>query len=490
MQRPKVSIKTAVKVKVDYQSATSINKIRLPGLLTSQGLLISLLQYLSEKKRSNSWRTKVTFSVSILLDFIAMSGIAFDHPTTLLRSFRTALVTGTIDLDLKDPTGLYWPCRTQQEADDIIMLLTGYTDWLLTEPGHSGVIMNPIREATSHEQKLNWCAYHHRQDSKLLSHLTSDEEREKNRFRREVSREKGEPLLLEEVKRFPKEHFNTLLDEGFIVASSRSLDKHLRTDYKSQAMTLLMNAGGVRKSELFHIYLDDIDVDTERGEAIVRIHHPSSGLSPEPGYKNRQDYLLKKFRIKPRTDYLKSESLHAGWKAPTTNKRKFFRVEFYPPAKAQEFLLAFQNYLLYQRVDAKGRHPYAFTNTKGRPETIKNFQRLHTAAVNRIGLRCRKYDGTTEHGHRHAYGYRLAEAGFDQIDIQRSMHHAHPDSCLVYLHMTDEELRERMRAKVDSQRNPHAPRETTDPIDSKNSDTHPSGRTLASYRSMIGHRRR
>lgn len=479
MQTLRVTIKTAVKVKVDYRSPTSVKTIRLPGLLTSQGMLISLLQYLSEMKRSNSWRTRVTFAVSMLMDFISLSGIPFDSPITLLKSFRTALASGTIDLDLKDLTGLYWPSRTQQQADDIIMLLTGYTDWLLKQPGHSGHIMNPIREATSYEQKLNWCAYHHRQDSKLLSHLTSDEEREKNRFRREVSREKGEPLLLEEVKRFPKEHFNALLDKGFIIASSRSLDKHLRTDYKSQAMTLLMNAGGVRKSELFHIYLDDIDVDTERGEALVRIHHPSSGQSPEPGYKNRQDYLLRKFQIKPRTEYMKSESLHAGWKAPTTNRKKYFRVEFYPPAKAQEFLLAFQNYLLYQRADAKGRHPYAFTNSKGRPETIKNFQRLHTAAVQRIGLRCRKYDGTTEHGHRHAYGYRLSEAGFDQIEIQRSMHHAHPDSCLVYLQMTDDELRERMRAKLESNQN-----SATSPDLAEDEPNH-KGRPVASYRRIV-----
>lgn len=478
MQVLKIPALTTIKVKVEYQSPTRLNSIRLPGLMTSQGILISLLEYLSEKNRSNSWRAKVSFSVAMLMDFIALSGIPFDNPTTLLKSFRNALKTGTIDLNLEDPTSLYWPNRSQEHADDIVSLLTGYTEWLTKQPGHSGVVMNPIREATKHEEKLNWCAYHHRQDNKLLNHLTSDQERETVRFRREVGREKASPVILDEVKRFPQEHFNTLLDEGFVIASSRSEHKHLRTDYKSQAMAILLDAGGIRKSELFHIYLDDIEIDVEREEAIVRIHHPSKGLAPENGYKNREDYLLRKFRMKPRTAHLRSESLHAGWKAPTTNNRMFFVVDFFPPARSKEFLLAFKNYLLYQRADANDRHPFAFTNSKGRPETIKNFQRLHTAAVKRIGLVCSKYQGTSEHGHRHAYGYRLAENGFSQLDIQRSMHHAHPDSCLVYLHRTDQEVRELMRT-IESRNNIGQPNDKC-----KIGEVTVLGQSLASYRGI------
>lgn len=476
----KMPLLTAIKVKVEYQSPTRLKKIRLPALITSQGMLVSLLQYQSEKHRSNSWRAKVTSSVGMLLDYIALSGIPFDNPTTLLKSFRTALKTGTIDLNLEDPTGLYWPNRSQENADDIVSLLTGYTDWLTKQPGHSGVVMNPIREATKHEEKLNWCAYHHRQDNKLLSHLTSDQEREMNHFKREVGRERRSPLILDEVKRFPEKHFNTLLDEGFVIASSRSEHKHLRIDYKSQSMTLLMDAGGIRKSELFHIYLDDIEIDMERYEAIVRVHHPSKGRAPEKGYRDREDYLLRKFRMKPRTDYLKSESLHAGWKAPTTNKQMFFTIQFFPPSRSQEFLLAFQNYLLYQRVDAKGSHPFAFTNSKGRPETIKNFQRLHRSAVERIGLNCSKYEGTSEHGHRHAYGYRLGrkENEFTQTEIQRMLHHAHPDSCLVYLEKTDEERREQMRA-IESKNRP-----ASSANNDETAELGARGRPIASYRDI------
>ncbi|MCY1547278.1 hypothetical protein D9M68_833250 [compost metagenome] len=170
----------------------------------------------------------------------------------------------------------------------------------------------------------------------------------------------------------------------------------------------------------------------------------------EPSYGSRREYLAKRFARLPRTDYLKSERLHAGWKAPVlSSKEKFFKVEFFPPHKATEFLYAYRQYLLYQRVEPVNySHPYAFTNTKGHPETIKNFQRLHRDAVHRIGLVHKKSLGTTEHGHRHSYGYRLSIHGFTQVEIQKMMRHRNPNSCLVYLQSTSEDIRNKMEEKL------------------------------------------
>tara|TARA_B100000780_G_C20783000_1_gene310948 strand:- start:81 stop:386 length:306 start_codon:yes stop_codon:yes gene_type:complete len=98
-------------------------------------------------------------------------------------------------------------------------------------------------------------------------------------------------------------------------------------------------------------------------------------------------------------------------------------------------------------VEPKGSdfHPFAFTNQEGKPETIKNFQRLHKRAVEKIGLKCKKELGTTEHCHRHAYGYRLRKYGLDQVEIQKAMHHKSPTSCLVYIRPTNEDVRNKMR---------------------------------------------
>ena len=101
----------------------------------------------------------------------------------------------------------------------------------------------------------------------------------------------------------------------------------------------------------------------------------------------------------------------------------------------------------FQRVEPSPSnfHPFAFTNKEGKPESVKNFQRLHKRAVERIGLVCKKSQGTTEHGHRHAYGYRLRKFGLDQIEIQKAMHHKSPHSCLIYISPTNEDVRNKMR---------------------------------------------
>lgn len=266
---------------------------------------------------------------------------------------------------------------------------------------------------------------------------------------RQVQAHQRASIQVSTTKRFPANKIRQLLDFG-MVRPKAGIDQQGKpiADFKNQAITLLMHYGGVRKSEVFHLYLSDIHVDRQRSEAIVRIYHPGEGHSPDPRYRNRREYLSRRFGLKPRTDYTKSERLHSGWKAPLlTDKRKFFQVQFFPPEKAAEFLLVWREYLVHQRVEPNSfsDHPYAFTNSKGQPETLKNFQRIHADAVERIGLNHSKSAGTTEHGHRHAYGYRLAEHGFSQVEIQKAMHHKSPDSCLVYIQPTDDELRSRMK---------------------------------------------
>lgn len=439
---------SAAFIKVNYRSATTgMLPFPIQGLLTKFGVLLSLLQYHSECKKSVSTQGKINHAIKLLLNYISYSDISFNTPTILLRSFREALIHGTIDYLFYDPTGLYWCPRSNKAVNTIIANITHYTDWLARQPGHIGIINNPIRQATSSEEHLNWCAYHHRLDNSLLNHLQSSDGQAAVKYVREVGKLHEETTLIDEVKRFPEGMINTLIDDGLVVAGSTDSNGYPQPDYKCQAMTILMHYGSVRVSELFHIYLCDIDIDIERMEGVVRIYNPATGAAPEKGYSNRKDYLLRRYKLKPRTEYLKSECLHAGWKDPLLDHQdKYMEIRFFPPSKASEFLLAFRKYLIHQRVEPKHRqHPYAFTNSKGEPETRKNFRRLHAAAVKRIGLKRGKYHGTTEHGHRHAYGYRLAKAGFGKLDIQKAMHHKSPESCEVYTQPSSSDIRELMR---------------------------------------------
>ncbi|MNM38382.1 Phage integrase family protein [compost metagenome] len=435
-------------IKVRYRSTTTGHKGRIiQGLLTKHGVLLSLLQFHAETDGSSSGEAAINRAVKLLLDFTEQSNVPFYFAVDLMKAFRYALDHGTVDWKQEDPTELYWKPRQKKQVNRIIGYLTRYTDWLALQPNHNGVIANPIREARNHEQKLNWCAYHHRKNNSLLKHLKSETALNAIKYTREVGKLHEDTILVEEVKRFPENRFNDLIEKGFINSKVKDPSSSLYMDYKSQAMTYLMHYGGVRESELFHIYLSDIGIDEDRNEAVVRIYHPTEGKAPEKGYSNREDYLTRKYGIKPRTQYLKSESLHAGWKSPLLDHSdNYMDISFFPPSKAAEFLIIFQLYLKHQRVEPKrNAHPYAFTNEYGRPETKKNFRRRHIAAVRRIGLTSAKYMGTTEHGHRHAYGYRLFEHGFTQLDIQKMMHHKNPDSCLVYISKTSSEIREIMR---------------------------------------------
>lgn len=435
-------------IKVRYKSTTTgHNGQIIQGLLTKHGVLLSLLQFHAECNSSASGQHAVNNSVKLLLEFTEQCGIPFASAVQLMKAFRYALDHGTVDWRGEDPTELFWKPRPRKKVNRVIGYLTKYTDWLTNQPDHSGVVLNPIRNATTHEQKINWCAYHHKKDNSLLKHLTNNEVVEKLKYTREIGRLQEDTVHIDEVKRFPEGRFNDLIEKGFINPKVRDPRSKQYIDYKSQAMTYLMHFGGIRESELFHIYLSDIGIDQLRNEAVVRVYHPSEGKAPEPGYSNRKDYLNRKFGLKPRTKYLRGESLHAGWKNPILDHTdNYMEITFCPPSKAAEFLIIFQLYLKYQRVEPnRNSHPYAFTNAYGKPETKKNFRRRHCAAVKRIGLTSEKLLGTTEHGHRHSYGYRLFENGFTQINIQKMMHHKNPDSCLVYIQKTNSEIREIMR---------------------------------------------
>ncbi|RVT37067.1 site-specific integrase [Acinetobacter indicus] len=425
---------------VNYKDCTSQTTLVLPAILTESGILVSHLRYLAwNKVKSESWKEQSCYAIKLLLKYIN-SVPNINNATKVLKAFTEALITGTIDYATRtDPLDLYWRPRTISDANNLLSHITNYTDFLAMQDEYSTLRVNPFRKATTHEERLNWCAYYHKKINIFLNHLTKEDSSLQQV--RVVDSFDNHFIDCEYVVRFPEDQIERLLYLGF--------EKNGVIDYKSQAITMLMNYGGLRKSEVFHIFTSDITLNPNYPqEALVRVYHPVEGASPDPFFKNRSEYLLSKTSFKPRNKYVLTERLYAGWKSPSLHSQGLYlEVVFNPPEKAKEFLLIWANYLKYQRVEpAKDNpHPFAFTNTLGEPETLKNFQRLHKNAVERIGLQCKKNLGTTEHGHRHAYGFRARQAGLNQIETQYAMHHKNPTSCLVYTKPTSEEVQEKLR---------------------------------------------
>lgn len=422
---------------VNYKANQSALMVTLPAIFTEKGLLVSYLRFLySKRHRSQSWIERNVFAVELLLKFINAHINTSTSATEMLRSFVDTLCFGSIDNSNDDQSGLYWQSRKVEDVNVLLGHINFYCDYLDELHGHELPNLNPLRKATKAEERMRWCAYYKRQSNCFLNHL-SNPSKHQSSVVRNIQGPLNHLLAIESVHRFPEEHFERFLQYGFLNTRTGYMD------FGSLLIVMLMHYGGLRLSECFHIYTSDIAIDTKNGSAIVSVFHPSDGVSPEPGFSNRRDYLNSRFHQKPRNEYKRSHKLYSGWKQPLlTNRNLSFDVMLFPNSKASEFTWLLQQYLAV-RVD--GAHPYLFTNSKGEPESKKNFIQKHKRAVERVGLVSGKHLGTSQHSHRHSYGYRLATSGFNQLEIQKAMHHKSPDSCLVYIKPQDKEIRDKAR---------------------------------------------
>ncbi|MCY1303599.1 hypothetical protein D9M70_533130 [compost metagenome] len=187
----------------------------------------------------------------------------------------------------------------------------------------------------------------------------------------------------------------------------------------------------------------------ENGEVIVRVYHPKDGLAPDE-QSNRADYLQRQYGLQPRNWLVKAtDPLFLGWKncLITDPDRRCFEVFFYPHEMGQVFADLWRDYHLIQRVKPQvGQgHPYAFTDKNGKPYSHRMFRKAHKLGIERIGLVYKKLRGTTPHGHRHAYGQRLAQDGAGPLLIKNAMHHASITSSQTYTQPTSSQMRQSLR---------------------------------------------
>ena len=425
-----------IKRRVSFKTRQSGSDFSCPAIFTENGLLLSHLRYLyRNRNKSQSWLERNAFSIELLLKFIERQVSNFSSATDLLSAFVEALQFGTIQ-DGQDNSDLFWPPRRNEDVNVLLRHITDYCDYLDTIHGTDFPKLNPLRKATHAEERLQWCAYYRRYSRSFLNHLAKPS-RQQFSVVRKIRGPERHLVDIEAVYRFPEDRIEDLLLHGFVSASGEP-------DYASQLIVLLMHFGGLRLSECFHIYTDDISIDPKSGSALISVFHPSDGKSPDKRFSKRNEYLANIYRLNPRNEYSRSHRLYSGWKGPLlTNRNLSFDVMFYPASKAVEFTLLLQKYL---STNSASVSPFLFVNSKGNPESKNNLLQKYNRAVQRIGLEPHKSLGTTPHAHRHSYGYRLNKNGFSQLEIQKAMHHKSPDSCLVYLKSSADEVRARMRS--------------------------------------------
>ena len=411
--------------------------------------LLPLIHYVVDvgRARALAWQRHTASAVGLFIDFLYANTASSKelHVSNVFALFAEALVRGTIDSDGCDHSELFWEPKSVSRAKRLLGAVTAFSDWLENRYGASR--LNPTRTATLAERIAYCRRLDKRKPHALLGYASyrSDHRHRASTVRAVGIQRKSVTAIGREAKAFPDERILDLLRTGFAARGKPWTQLHERLSLKDILVTILLHGGGLRVSEPFHLFVSDVGIDPANpNSAVVRLYHPEQGAAP-PDYvdpisgrrivADREEYLRVRWRIEPRT--LTEGRFKAGWKDLhlLDARQKYALVHWFAPAWGELFLAFFKSYIVHCRPRDCG-HPYLFVSRKpgfqGDPYTIDSYRQAHAAAVRRIGLVPAKDLGTTPHGHRHAYGRRLASAGVDELTIQRAMHHRSPASQTVY----------------------------------------------------------
>lgn len=435
-------------------SAKSIN---LQTLLIDNngvsGILEPLFRYqLKNKHKSKTWHSKLLQAMGLLLDYMEANQFQNSSPKEFFEMFVVAIFSGTINEQGEDPSGLYWLPKRISTGNMLVTSLSSFSDWLYEEYG--AVQLNPWRKATKYEEKLNWMAQIHKSHHNFLGHLDNAIEISETAKRaRNVIRPRGIYSAIGNTKAFPEDKIHELLWVGFKHHSKvDNLDLIDRYNWRDIAITILMHGGGIRHSEAFHLWIQDVYPDPDDPNmAVVRIYHPSEGKAPDD-FKDprtgkvvntRESYLLLKYGLLPRNQYAANDKRFAGWKNPMldNDREKYMHIYWFPKDWGYIFMYVWKMYMAKRiRLGIKDNHPYAFVNESpqymGEMMPIRTQRESYDKAIVSIGLIKAKGNGTTPHAHRHAYGQRLENSCIELKDkkkiIKKAMHHKSIESQAVY----------------------------------------------------------
>lgn len=416
----------------------------IPVLLDeNKDVIQPLMEYalkLKRNGRSPSTINNCIKATQLLLEYMAANTGGFNTPLFLFENFTSRLYTGTIGDDGLDASGLYWlPC-SKQVAQLHINALTKLTDWLADK--HGSTSLNPIVEADSQIQRLNYAAWFRKNQHNFLGHIRDKHINTTVRYARNIQGKRPLGKQKQDAIEFPERYFETFYYNGLGGAVDR------RVVLRDQLILLLMHGGGLRESETLHLWIEDVLIDPlNPNSVVVRIYHPEDGKAPNSwrgcsGKTTRAAYLKEKYALSPRNDLMGKKRV--GWKSRVTdNKDEYLEVHWFPTVFGEVFAKLWQDYTRFLTAIERN-HPYAFISFhrdyQGSPYTLNAFHDSYRQGLKRIGLKPSKTDGLSPHSHRHSYGRRLRRAGVPEIVIKKCMHHASLESQIVYTTSTAKEV--------------------------------------------------
>jgi len=252
----------------------------------------------------------------------------------------------------------------------------------------------------------------------------------------------GKPMRVTSAKYFPPDRVRDFIERS---ANMRDL-----------LCWLLLFYGGLRISELLHIYVRDIDMERKTGMARVVLADPRDGkiawtaVTGQQQFSLRADFLARRYRKIPRHDLGAKHPERAGWKGmkyeDQQNRESF--VYWSDPQAGQLFWKLHVQYMREIRLRIPDRHPYYFVSIKGdvlgQPLKLKNLREQFYDTAKRIGL-ARNQSGVNPHGARHFYGYFCAtHLRFSKEKLQVMMHHRSIISTEIYYALDSKVVRDEL----------------------------------------------
>ncbi|PSV16137.1 gamma-mobile-trio recombinase GmtY [Photobacterium kishitanii] len=425
---------TLVKAQASIRTDNTGALLHVPVLLTEHGVFNPLLDYILSQSvhKSLPWMNRVVFACQLLLEYMEANRDLFSCPDILFQHFVQRLSDGTIDAQGYDPSGLFWLPRKASNVNQLLSALNGLTDWL--EINNRGISLNPFIEASTHQERLNYAAWHKKNQYHFLGHIKPKGISDTMRKTRKVRGKKDVIKVDGDAISFPENLFKSFFIEG--VGTARDP----RIAMRDQLILLLMHGAGVRISDAMHLWVDDVFHDPQKpNNVIVRLYHPEDGKAPNnwigyKKYRTRAAYLAEEFRLKPRNKL--TGTARVGWKTRLVDHDdNYIQLHWFPSYLGEVFAYLWQQYLLYL-LPLERTHPYAFVSfskeSLGSPLTINAYNQSYKAAMARINQIVSKPEGRSPHGHRHAYGRRLSNAKIDPLLIKKAMHHSSLISQTIY----------------------------------------------------------
>lgn len=445
-----------VKQKVSTNATTVFPILYIEG---SNGYVVmwSLVRYfLAHSSKSDTWMRDTARVIGLFYDFSTKLRNPKLDKHAPFRNFLSCLEHGTIDTESHiDETGLYWAPTGLDKTKRLRTRLIAFIDWVASEDREASGNSTFI-SSNNQGEKLTLSllkSARHIIGRSPMSHTKSAQKVAKNLFRSQkaLGYEFGEDPKAYinshcENKAFPVELIAPLMEYGFV---KKPLSDNLfeREDITAKMVTILLLFGGLRKSEPFHIWFNDV-IPYSDFKCQTKLYHPKlakTNLWGEKG-KTRQEYLKERL-MRPRNDKLNSKSYRAQWKNLAIDRKTFHAdIFFLHPSAEALFVTLYQMYLPYRSklmdiyIENNGHdHPFLFVSAGvdkrtgqsyvGAPYSMKAFTESYSKALMRleqhlgIKIELGRNSALNPHALRHYYAQALTEAGVHEKVIQKCMHH-------------------------------------------------------------------